>query len=122
MNNRSWTSYLKLPRLLLVLAVFMIPQLASAYFYVPSDPHANTQYSIAWYGSVGTNPGVYVSLQVKAPGSSSWSTIVTGVSGYYGSTSVGTSYTFGATGAWELRVIRSDTGALVEATSFYVGS
>ena len=116
MNTLSLKFPTKLPRVWLVLAAFLIPHLASAYFYTPYPTTATVGSGTSgyWVGSIGLTVGIYAYSQVKAPGSSTWTTVGSGVSTHYGAAYVSYGVTFSTPGTWEFRIYIPSSGSVIE--------
>lgn len=114
MNALSLKLPVSLPRVWLLLAAFLLPQLVSAgqfYTPIPATAAVGTSISGFWAGSIGTTAGITAYSQVKAPGSSTWTTVGSGVSTHYGAAYVSYSFTYTTPGTWEFRIYVPSTGS-----------
>ncbi len=114
MNTLSLKLPVSLPRVWLLLAALLIPQLVSAgHFYtpIPTSASVGTTISGYWAGSVGTTAGITAYSQVKAPGSSTWTTVGSGVSTHYGAAYVSYNFAYSSPGTWEIRIYVPATGS-----------
>jgi hypothetical protein len=121
MNTLSLKFPTKVPRVWLLLLAFLIPQLAFAgvFYNLPATAPVGSSYSVNWYGPVSMTSGTYASMQTKAPGASTWTTVGSGVSGYYGSCTIPGYVSFNVAGTWTIRIVRAD-GGLAQSTTVQV--
>ena len=117
MNTLSLNYPARLPRIWLLLIALLLPHLALAgYFYTPYPATATvgSGTSGTWAGTVSMTVGTYAHAQVKAPGSSTWTNVGSGVSTHYGAAYVSYGVTFSSAGTWEFRIYVPSSGSVAE--------